>query len=139
MIPLMPGSHARRPLFIVIEPTGALAQEPAVRIAWACNAEAGVSADLAAAAERITALAGAHAIFLADPLFDAPRLRAALAAARSAPTAEMYDWLAAFAPFRQARHLAALSEAAAASADPNNPAARLFETWRLAKARANQK
>ncbi len=48
----------------------------------------------------------------------------------------MRDWLMALAPFRQARHLAAMLEAADARADPDNPASRLYETWREAQARA---
>jgi hypothetical protein len=45
------------------------------------------------------------------------------------------DWLMALAASGQARHLAAMLEAGEARSDPENPASRLLETWREARAR----
>jgi hypothetical protein len=144
------------PLFIVIEPTGAQAREPAARVAWACEREAGVAeagvaeagvaetgvaetGDLARAARRIAALADEHPPFLADPLFDAPRLAALFADAGLGAPPEARDWLLALAPFGQAKSFAAILEAATTRADPDNPATRLLEAWREAAVRAQTK
>jgi hypothetical protein len=129
---------ARSPLFVVIEPTGADAQQPARRIAWACDSGAGTAArpPFAIAVARIAALAERHPLHLADPLFDAPRLEAAFAAAGDSDVPEAQDWLNALASFGQARKLAAILEAAEARAGAANPAARLLEAWREAAARA---
>jgi hypothetical protein len=128
----------RSPLFVAIEPSGAAAREPARRIAWACEGGAGVASarELKWAATEIVALARAHPLHLADPLFDAPRLSAVFAAAGLAAPQDGRDWLLALAPHGQARNLAAILEAADARADPGNPAARLFEAWREAADRA---
>jgi hypothetical protein len=126
------------PLFVVIEPSGAAAREPARRVAWACAGGAGVAdaQGFAEAARAIAELARTHPLHLADPLFDAPRLAALFADAGLAPSPEGKDWLLALAPFGQARNLAGILDAAGERADPGNPAARLFEAWREAEARA---
>jgi hypothetical protein len=140
MMALMLASHAPRPLFVVVEPSGAAALEPAARVCWACDRDAGVAAgsEIAAALERIMALAETHALHLADPLFDAPRLGRLLAAAGVQGPSEWRDWLVALAPLGQARRLAAMLEAAEARSDPENPASRLLETWRAARARGTR-
>lgn len=129
------------PLFVVIEPTGAHAREPTLRVSWACEAEIGSAHgdDLQNAGQRIAALSKTHALHLADPLFDEPRLAAIFADAGLAPPPEARDWLLALAPFRQARNLAAIMEVAAERAPPDNPAAQLFEAWREARVRAQPK
>jgi hypothetical protein len=131
--------HADSPLFVVVEPAGAAALEPPTRVAWACEREAGVAAapDLSRAVERIAALAGSHGVYLADPLFDEPRLAAVFTAAGAEPPEEMQDWLMALAPLGQARQLAAMRAAAAERSDPDNPATLLYEIWTEARRRVD--
>lgn len=132
--PAMPDAS---PLFVAVEPTGAAARSPATRIVWACDADAG-TAGPAEAARRIAALTERHPLHLADPLFDAPRLAAAYADAKLGSPPKGADWLLALAPFGQARNLAALLEAAAERAAPDNPAERLLEAWRGAREHARK-
>jgi hypothetical protein len=129
------------PLFVVIEPSGAAALERVRKISWACGSDSGAAEGqgLKAAAARIAEAAASHPLHLADPLFDAPRLEALFAeAGLDAPPAGR-DWLLAIAPFGQAKNLAAILETAGARADPGNPAKRLLEAWREAKARSEKR
>lgn len=129
------------PLFVVIEPSGAEALGRARRIAWACEGDCGVEtgAGLKRAAARIAAAAATRPLFLADPLFDEPRLADLFAAAGLGAPPEGRDWLLALAPFGQAKSWAAILDAAGARADPANPAERLLEAWREARARSKKK
>jgi hypothetical protein len=128
------------PLFVVIEPGGAHARGRPTLVAWASETDAGVARGrgLAKAAARIAEAAAAHPLFLADPLFDEPRLESLFADAGLGGPPPGRDWLLALAPFGQARNWAAILEAAEARSDPQNPAERLLEAWREAKARCGK-
>ena len=135
----MSSPTARPPLFIALEPSGADALGAPTCVAWACAADAGVvtAAGFAAACRTIAALEETRAVYLRDPLFDAPRLDRLFAEnGLRAPSAGR-DWLLALAPFGQARNFAAILEAATESAaDPTNPALVLLEAYDEAAARA---
>lgn len=122
------------PLFIVVEPSEAGADQPARRVSWAGPGTAGAvdAAEARVALEDPIARASG-AVFVGDHLFDPPRL-----AALGVPQTDgLRDWLLALAPFGQARNLAAILDAAEARADPLIPATRLLEAWREAKRRAD--
>ncbi|MGD2134259.1 MAG: hypothetical protein PVI23_15830 [Maricaulaceae bacterium] len=127
------------PLFIVLEPPANDAGAAVSGLCWACETEAGAARGRSSgeAAETIAALSKTHPPFSLDPLFDAPRLAAFMAAHGQTLGQQPRDWMLALAPFGQARNLAAILEAAEARAD-GDPARRLLEAWREAKARAEK-